>query len=264
MMDLRSLPCLVLDLDGVVYRGDEAIAGAPEAIAHFRAAGKKVAFLTNNSASSPQRIVEKLCRLGIPCNHSDLITAGEAAAIFIQEQQLDSGKGVFVVGTDALRQELIHHGLTPTDADTCGAILVGLDPQFHYSAIAQALIALSRPIPFIVCNQDASYPGRQGVPMPGCGAMVGAIAASAERSPDIEVGKPSTTMFDILVQRLGVRPAECLVVGDTLSSDILMANRAGVKSVWMTEAAEAEPHHRRIAQPDLSVPSLKELAALIM
>lgn len=262
-MDFRSLPCLILDLDGVVYKGDEAIAGAPEAIAHFRKAGKKIAFLTNNSASSPQRILEKLCRLGIPCEGSDLITAGEAAAIFIRAQGLDSGKGVFVVGTDALRQELVHYGVNPAEAGNCGAVLVGLDPQFHYATIAQALIALSRPIPFVACNRDASYPGHNGVPMPGCGAMVGAIETSSERQADFEVGKPNTIMFDLIVQRLGASPEDCLVVGDMLSSDILMANRAAAKSVWITEEASPDRSEGQ-AKPDLTVRSLKELESFVL
>jgi len=262
-MDVQTIPCLILDLDGVVYRGDEAIAGAPEAIAHFRKAGKKIAFLTNNSASAPQKVVDKLCRLGIPCNGNDLITAGEAAAIFIRNQCLDSGKGVFVVGTDALRQELVHQGLSLADPHTCGALLVGLDPDFHYAAVAQALMALKRPIPFVICNRDASFPGRNGVPMPGSGAMVGAIEASAERKADFEVGKPNTIMFEMVAQRLQVRPEECLVVGDSLSSDISMANRAGAIGVWVTEDPRV-PDNPEAARPDVCIRSLTELTQWIV
>ncbi|MBD1911022.1 MULTISPECIES: HAD-IIA family hydrolase [unclassified Leptolyngbya] len=262
-MDFRSLPCLVLDLDGVVYRGEDVIAGAPEAIAHFRRAGKKIAFLTNNSASAASKVVEKLCRLGVSCHESDLITAGQAAAIFIREHHLDSGKGVFVVGTDALRQELLNQGLACSQPDTCGALLVGLDPNFHYSVIAQALIALKRSIPFIICNRDASYPGRNGVPMPGCGAMVGAIEASSERTADFEVGKPNTIMFELIAQRLQVKPEDCLVVGDSLSSDVLMANRARVASVWISDLSRAAVH-AAIATPDACVQSLQELEPLVL
>jgi HAD superfamily hydrolase (TIGR01450 family) len=266
MFNAAILPqktCFILDLDGVVYRGEEAIEGAPATIQLLRGLGKKVVFLTNNSASSSEKVVAKLCRLGIPCCGDDLLTSAQAARIVIQEKQLDANHGVFVVGTDALRCELEQHSITCVDPASCGAVLVGLDPNFDYITMTQALEALKRPIPLIACNRDANYPGQDGHLFPGCGAMVGALEACSGRKADFEVGKPNTMMLDIVLHRLQVAPEECIVVGDSLEADIAMANRAQVMSILIGDNFQvAQAMHS--AKPDIWMHDLRDLQAYFL
>ena len=232
---LAQCSTLIIDLDGVVYKGKQMIAGADVAIKRFRQAGKKIIFLTNNSAGSTLAIWQKLNDFGIDCDRQEILTSAEAAAHFIAQQCLDRGHGVFVIGTEALQQEVKNHGLKLADPDHCGAILVGLDAQFDYQAIALALRALNRGAKFIACNLDANFPTEGGQSLPGCGAMVAAIAAAAERTVDFAVGKPNTIMLDIVTDRMQITLDQCLVIGDMLASDILMANRANIPSIWITE-----------------------------
>lgn len=255
--------CFIIDLDGVVYRGEDAITGAASTIQLLRQLGRKVVFLTNNSASSPEKVIAKLCRLEIPCCEDDLLTSAQAARIVIQENQLDSNQGVFVVGTDALHHELEQHGIVCVDPASCGAVLVGLDPNFNYTTMTQALAALKRPIPMIVCNRDANYPGQDGRLFPGCGAMVGALEACSGRKASFEVGKPNTVMLDIVLHRLRVSPEECIVVGDSLDADIAMANRAQVASILIGEGFQIDQDVHS-AKPDILMHQLSDLQAYFL
>jgi len=256
---LTEKSCFVIDLDGVVYKGRQAIAGAREAIQKFREIGKNIVFLTNNSASSTETILQKLVGFGIECDRQELLTASQAAAIFIAKHQIDEGLGVLAIGTEALKAEIINSGLKLAEANHCGAVLVGLDPQFNYEAITIALKAIMLGAKFVVCNRDANYPVENGQLMAGCGAMVGAIEAATGRVADFEIGKPKTIMLDILVQRKKIDLTDCLVIGDMLASDILMANNAGIPSIWISETTAQNPAQNQILSQNSSYDSNKSL-----
>jgi HAD superfamily hydrolase (TIGR01450 family) len=211
------------------------IAGADVAIAQFRQAGKQIIFLTNNSGSSIPTIWQKLINLGIKCDRQEIFTAASASARFIADHRVDGGQGVLVIGTEALKQEAQDHGLQLADANHCGAVLVGLNSQFDYQAIATALIALNRGAKFVACNLDANFPTAGGQSLPGCGAIVAAIAAAAEKNIDFAIGKPNTIMLDIIAEKMQLSLEKCLIIGDMLASDILMANRAHIPSIWINE-----------------------------
>jgi 4-nitrophenyl phosphatase len=259
---LKEKSCLIIDLDGVVYKGKQAIAGASEAIKKFREIGKKIAFLTNNSASSTDAILHKLHGFEIACDRHELLTAAQASASFIAKHNIDRGYGVFAIGSDALRAEVIEHGLKLADADHCGTVLVGLDPKFDYAVINMAIAAINRGASLVACNRDANFPVENGQLMAGCGAMVGAIEAATGHAADFEIGKPNTFMLDLLVDRMQIAIADCLIIGDMLASDILMANRAGLPSIWITDTAidlnlNPDPN---LPQPTLRMSSLDEMS----
>lgn len=259
---IQKKSCLLIDLDGVVYQGKQPILGAVDALAKFRTAGYKIAFLTNNSASHSFSILEKLWSFGIDCNSQHLMTAAQASATLIKEQNLDADRGVFVIGTEGLKQTLTSEGIGCVEPEMCGAVLAGLDPNFNYFAISQGLTALNRGVPFIICNRDANFPGDGGNLLPGCGAMAGALEATSGRKATLEIGKPNTIMLDLLMKQLQVRPADCLVIGDMLDYDILMANRANIASVWISDQKDGL-RGESFAKPDLRVTSLIELANLL-
>ena len=258
---LREKSCFVIDLDGVVYKGKQAIAGASAAIQKFRELDKKIAFLTNNSASSTESIRHKLHSFGISCDRQEILTAAQASASYIAQHQIDQGKGVLVIGTDALKDEVIAHGLRLADADHCGAVLVGLDPKFDYAAIAIALRALAQDAIFVACNRDANFPVEGGYLSPGCGAMVGAIESAIARKADFEIGKPNTIMLEILSDRMQVLRADCLMIGDMLASDILMANNANIPSIWISETLTYP--NKNSPQPSLCMSSLDEISQIM-
>jgi HAD superfamily hydrolase (TIGR01450 family) len=252
----------IVDLDGVVYHGSKLVPGAGRAIRLFREKGKRVLFLTNNSSRRPADIAEKLAKLGVPCSSDDVVNSALGAAMFIREKRLDRPRGTLAIGTDGLRATLKEYGIAvSTDERTCSSLLVGMDPGLDYQTIALGLRVLNRGVPFIVCNRDANYPGDGGVPVPGCGALVGALVGASQRSPDHEIGKPSPRLLRLALGRLRARPAECLVFGDTLETDIEMAAAAGIDSVWIIPRRKARRSSG--AKPTARLDSLAAAAALL-
>jgi len=255
---IKAKSCFVLDLDGVVYLGSEAVPGVIATIKYLQNLGKKILYLTNNSGKSSSAILNKLRKLQIECLPEDVVTSGEAAAHFIKRKALDRNGGIFVVGTADLRRELTNIGIALAEPENCGAVLVGYDPNFSYQTITEALQALRRNVPLIVCNRDPHFPVENGKLMPGCGAMVGAIEGACGVSATFEVGKPNTIMLEFLLARHQIANSECVAFGDGLNSDILMANRAEIPSVLLTngDAASVPQDNTGRAKPDATYTSL--------
>lgn len=229
---MQDVPLIyVFDLDGVLWRGESVVPGAPEAIARLRAAGKRLFFLTNNS-SQPRRVyVEKLTRLGMPADESEIATSASITAAYLAHE--GKHKTVFVVGGPGIHTELGAVGIATVGVDDpeerdldCTCVVVGLDRNFRYETLHRAQQCLVRGADFIATNRDGQYPVEGGV-IPGGGSMVAAIAAAAEREP-LTMGKPEPLGLKLLVEQAGVAPQDAVMVGDRLDTDILCGNRCGV------------------------------------
>ena len=231
----KKIRLFAFDLDGTLYLGDQSISGAVEVVSWLQQR-YKVAFFTNNSTKTAKAIVEKLTHLGHECAVPDVYTSSFAAARYLKENNVDD---VLVVGSGSLRDEIEEAGVHVADHTTAKNLVVGLDCEFTYETTAQALAVLGRGGKFIACNEDASFPVAHGRRLPGCGAMVGAIAAAAARGPDFVVGKPNTYILSTIARNYGVRPQEIVVVGDSCESDIAMALAygAGAMLVHATKAS---------------------------
>lgn len=260
---VRARRCWVVDLDGVVYAGDHALPGAVEAVQALRDSGRQVAFLTNNSRHRLAEVRSKLLALGIPCAEKEVLNTTYATASYLLQSGLQREVGV--LGMPGLSAELAEHGVTLADVDACAALVVGIDTDFSYEKLVRGLRALRRGIPFIACNRDASYPGREGGLLPGCGAMVAALEAAAQRPPSYEVGKPNPFMLELLCRGLLRQQADCVMIGDSLEADILMAARARVPSVFIGEplAPPAAEATRRLG-PTLCAGSLADAVRLVL
>lgn len=230
---LRARSVWVVDLDGVVYAGAALLPGAGEAVARLRAAGRRVAFLTNNSARASADVARKLAALGVPCEPGGLMTSAAAAARWLAARERPGGRGVHVMGTDALRGEVEAQGValaTGAEADT---VLVGFDPGFTYEKLAAAFTRGRGGATLVACNRDREYPVDDGALRPACAAMLGALEESLGRRAEATVGKPSRYMLDLLAADMGFALGECVVVGDTPDSDLVMAASAGVPGAWV-------------------------------
>ena len=227
---LRARRVWVLDLDGVVYAGSALLPGAGEAVARLRAAGRTVLFLSNNSGQRRAGVAAKLRRLGVPCDEAGLVTSGYAAGEALVERGV---RRVHVAGTDDLRAEVAARGLEVSDGPAVDAVLVGYDPDFHYAKLATAFRRARAGALLVACNRDREFPGDGGVPWPACAAMVGALEESLGRRADLEVGKPSPLLLELLAREHGFALADCVVVGDSPESDLEMARRAGVPGFWV-------------------------------
>lgn len=222
---------VALDLDGVVYAGDQVLPGAPEAVQILRTWGMLVWFITNASSQSRAQLAVKLSGMGIKANPDDVFSSGYAAANIALSQRPGRTPSVLVLGTDDLKQEMMALGVRPVSGPECDVLVVGFDANFSYGTIERAVEALTRGAIFIACNRDATFPGRNGTLHPGCGSLVAAIEYAAGRKADRDAGKPETALLEMACARDGIRPTEVVVVGDSLQSDIAMARRFGSMAV---------------------------------
>jgi HAD superfamily hydrolase (TIGR01450 family) len=224
---MPELKLFAFDLDGTLYSGEAAVSGAIKLVEGLRK-GYKIAFFTNNSWKTAAEVLEKLSRLGFECRREEVYAASSASVRYLKEAGLDN---LFVIGSPALRAEVREAGLRLLDDGFADNLVVALDYGFGYDKIAAALSILTRGGKFVACNEDPSFPAGAGKTLPGCGAMVAAVAAASRRRPDFIVGKPHGYMLSAIARDYGVEHGEIVVVGDSYESDIRMALDHGSKAV---------------------------------
>ncbi len=221
--------CAMLDLDGVVYRGADAVQGAPALLEKARAAGLTLAFVTNNAARKPEAVARQLRDLGVNAEASDVVTSAQAAARAVSGV-VPARSPVLVVGGEGLSAALRERALDPvsTLADRPVAVVQGFHPDVGWRQLAQAAYAVAAGLPWVASNLDLTIPTADGI-APGNGTLVAAVAAAVGHGPDVVAGKPYRPLFDETLLRIGAsRP---LVVGDRLDTDIEGANRCGADSL---------------------------------
>ncbi len=240
----------LIDLDGVIYRGNELLPGAKEFVAWLDTNHKKYLFLTNNSFATSEQVLAKLTRLGIPADEAHLLTAGQAAVQNIARRL--PGGSVYVVGEQPLSDLVRSKGLTvvPKDSQQADAVLVGLDRDFDYATLNCAMNVVRSGAIFVTINRDPVLPIQGGF-IPGCGALAAAIEASSGVSPEV-VGKPEPMLLQEAMQRLGSQPEETVMIGDGLGVDILAGYNAGTHTLLVLSgsssrddiaAASVKPEH---------------------
>jgi glycerol-1-phosphatase len=218
----------VLDLDGVVYVGPDAVPGAPDALNAAQSGGMHLAFVTNNAARPPEVVGEHLRELGVEAHDEDVVTSAQAAARLLSTQ-LESGSKVFLIGGPGLEQALLERDLEPVTepSDDVAAVAQGYGPEMPWKRVVQGAILVHEGLPWVASNTDMSIPTATGVG-PGNGALVRLVAEFAEREPQV-AGKPMAPLFEETLTRVGgTRP---LLVGDRLDTDIEGATTMGWDSL---------------------------------
>lgn len=250
--------CLLLDLDGTVFRGHEPTPGALESLAEI---DSRVLYVTNNASRAPGQVAEHLRELGFQAEADDVVTSAQSAAHLLAAQ-LPVGSVVLVVGTDALAAEVSNVGLTPVRRfdDNPVAVVQGHSPQTGWPDLAEAALAIRAGALWVAANVDLTLPSERGL-LPGNGSMVAALRAATGGEPQV-AGKPQPTLMrDALSRGAYDRP---LVVGDRLDTDIAGAVATGLPSLMVlsgvSTAAEAL-HAAASERPDFIAPDLRGLHA---
>ena len=238
----------LLDLDGVLYVGPDAVPGAPEAVAEARASGMRVAFVTNNASRTPEVVAAHLTAVGIAAAARDVVTSAQAAAAVVAAA-VAAGSPVLVIGGDGLDAALVEQGLRPVRSlsEAPLAVVQGFSPDVDWRLLAEGTYAVRAGLPWFASNLDATVPTARGL-APGNGALVGVITAATGKRP-VAAGKPEAPLHQEAVRRTGARRP--IVVGDRLDTDIEGANRAAAPSLLVltgvTTARDvmlAEPQQR--------------------
>jgi glycerol 3-phosphatase-2 len=243
----------LLDLDGVLYRGDEPIPGAAEAVERLRRAGKRVAFVTNNSSRTPASVAAKLAGVGIRADQREVVTSALVTA------DLLSARGVgaaFVIGEEGIRTALRDAGIRVVDGEDPDAdvVVIGLDRGANYTALARASLFVQHGAPLVATNADASYPAPEGA-LPGAGALLAVVVTTTGAEPEV-VGKPHPPLLRAALERAG--GSRALVIGDRLDTDVAGAVAVGWDSMLVLtgistrEQAEASEPGPTYVVDDLS------------
>ena len=218
----------LLDLDGVVYLGDAAVPGAPQALAKAADAGMRLAYVTNNSSRTPSAIAAQIASFGVPATSADVVTSAQAAATLLAGR-LEPGSAVLVVGGNGLRAAVRERGFRPvtTALERPAAVVQGFAPGIGYSLLCEGALAVQDGAWFVASNGDATMPTGRGR-QPGNGALSQVIVYATGKQP-VVAGKPEPPLHAEAVARTGARHP--LVVGDRLDTDIEGAVRAGAPSL---------------------------------
>jgi glycerol 3-phosphatase-2 len=212
---------ILLDLDGVLYRWPEPIPGASDSVAALRRAGKRIAFVTNNSSQTPAQMAERLASVGVVAKPEEVVTSALATATVLAERGVRSA---FVVGEEGLLDALGDAGIRVVDAsaDEVDVVVVGFDRGADYAKLKDASVLVERGVSLVASNADPSFPAPGGESWPGAGALLAAIETTTGSRSDV-IGKPEAPLFErALASAGGGRP---LVVGDRLDTDIAGASR---------------------------------------
>ena len=237
---------MLCDLDGVVYRGEQACEGAVEGLTDAREAGVRLLFMTNNASRPPEAVAEHLTRLGLRTEPEEVLGASQVAAQVLAERvergEVDLGPDgvVLAVGGVGVGRALERAGLpwvSPAavreTADSARALRVaavvqGYGPQVGVADLTEAAYAVRAGAVWIATNDDATLPTERGL-APGNGSLVAAVTHATGARPEV-VGKPHAPAYRIAVQQLGLPVEECLMLGDRLDTDIAGAVGVGLRS----------------------------------
>jgi glycerol-1-phosphatase len=237
--------CLLLDLDGTVFRGHEPTEGAVDALAQT---SSRTFFVTNNASRSAAEVAAHLTELGFSATDADVVTSAQGAARLLKDQ-LPPNAAVLVVGTEALADEVAAVGLAPVRSfdDQPVAVVQGHNPQTGWADLAEAALAIRSGALWVAANVDRTLPTERGL-LPGNGSMVAAVQAATDSEPQV-AGKPAPTLMEDALSRGEFRAA--LVVGDRLDTDIAGANAAKLPSLMVltgvnnaNDAVHAVPDER--------------------
>jgi arabinose operon protein AraL len=248
----------LFDLDGTVYLGEVLLPGAAETIAALRAAGRRVAFLSNKPLSTRADYAEKLSRLGIPTSVDEVVNSSIVLARHLRK--LDPGAPVFVIGEPPLVGELREHGFEVREDADVRWVVIAFDRTFDYAKLNTALQAVRRhDARLIATNPDRTCPV-EGGEIPDCAGMTAAVEAVTGKTVEVVVGKPSPIILQVALEGLGVEARDCVIVGDRIETDIVMGKRLGLGTVLVLSGIThaGDPRIAELA-PDLVLPGIDAL-----
>jgi HAD superfamily hydrolase (TIGR01450 family) len=228
---------LLVDLDGVVYLGEDAVEGAIAALTVAQRQGVRIGYVTNNAARTPEAVAAQLESLGVSARPDHVLTSAQVAAECLRAR-FPAGSPVLAVGGDGLHRALAQQGLRGVLTATAQpvAAVQGFGRDVGWRELAELSVAVRRGVYWVATNLDLTLPTPHGE-APGNGALVQAVVTAAGRGPDAVIGKPRPTMFVAAVRHWGLeRP---LAIGDRLDTDIAGAQAAGLPSMLVLSGVSA-------------------------
>lgn len=243
---------VVLDLDGVLWLGDEPIRGSADAVARLRAAGHALAFVTNMSYGRRADVVGRLAAMGIDAR-DDVITSATAAGTLVEP-----GETVLVCGGPGLVEAVEDRGARAVHDGDADAVVVGFDPDFDHRRMTVATTAVRRGARLLASNDDATYPTPSG-PVPGAGAILASIEVASGARAEV-AGKPHAPMCDLVRRHVG---GAGVVVGDRPETDGRFAVALGFRFALVLSGVTGEDDLPVSPAPDLVAADLATVTARV-
>jgi NagD protein len=257
----------IFDLDGTVYRGDSLIPGADRVIRLLREKGKKVVFLSNKPLQTREDYASKLTRLGIPTHPDEVINSTFVMSHYLKK--IAPQARLFVVGETPFIEELKKAGFKITDEPKeIEYVVVAFDRTFDYKKLNIAFQAIKKfGAHFVATNPDRTCPV-EGGEIPDCAGMIAAIEAVTEKKVEAIVGKPSPIMIQIVLDVMGLKPEDCILIGDRLETDIKMGRDSGIATGIVLTGVTDEETLKGIKhssdQPDFVFQSIADVENLLI
>jgi sugar-phosphatase len=249
-------------LDGTVYKGSNAVAGAADTIDWLRGRGKRLVFLSNRGNISRERCQANLAGMGIEVEREEIVLTSSVAAAYLKRHH--EAAAVWTLGDEGLRDELRLAGVSlaafPEAADW---LLITLCETLTYTDLNDAFRAVRNGAKIMATNADRMFPGQDGLSIDVAG-MIGAITATTGQTVELTLGKPSALMANAALDALGLPPERCLIVGDSLESDIRLGKRSGMMTALvLTGSATREEAEASRLEPDWICGSIADLRQLM-
>lgn len=224
-INLSQIRGLILDMDGVIWRGNEPIGNTKKIFNRINQLGLKVVLASNNSTKTVKQYLKKLQQFDVFLDEEQIISSAVVTACYLKKR-FPNGGDVYIVGENGLVDSLSSQGFNFNDKGNILAVVVGLDQSVTYEKIKIASQLIRAGAIFIGTNPDPTYPAPDGI-YPGVGAIIAAIEAASETKPLI-LGKPETKMFELCLERMELQPHETIIIGDRLETDIESGQRLGL------------------------------------
>lgn len=261
MIDLSQYTTILLDMDGVIYRGPQPLPGVNDLLALCAARGITYACVTNNSTMTPQQYEAKLAGMGIGIPATQIVTSSTATRRLL-ERELPRGTRAFYIGMQGLREALFGDGYFVYDEHTPQLVVSGLDTELTYQKLKIATLAIRAGARYVATNPDRTLPVAEGL-VPGAGAIIALLRATTDVEP-LVIGKPGAAMFLTAIEILGGDARRTLAVGDRLDTDIAGAAGAGLASALVLTGVTTQADLEQSAlQPDAVFAGLPELVAAL-
>ena len=239
-MSLGEKRLFLLDMDGTLYLGEQLFPGVREFLHAVTKRGGRYLFLTNNSSRGIQGYLEKLARLGIDAAEDDFLTSTDATIRCLQKEYPDAR--CYVVGTRSFFEQLQAAGIDVTDRpdENVTMVLSGYDTELTYEKLVNASRLLTRGAAWVATNPDWVCPTEWGS-IPDCGSICQMLTNATGRKPRF-IGKPQPEMVYLALEKTGFSPAQTVMVGDRVYTDIAAGVNAGIDTAFVLsgEGVEAD------------------------
>jgi 4-nitrophenyl phosphatase len=249
MEPFTNIRALIIDMDGVLWHGDQPIPGLIDFFQTLRNQNIRFILATNNARLTQEQYISKLAFMGVQVTRDEILTSSMATALYLSEQTNPRTSRVFVIGEDGAKQPLIERGFTLTelyelnddkDHPNMGADIVvcGMDQTLSWDKLATATLNIRAGAKFIGTNADTTLPTERGITH-GNGAILAALQVATGVTPTI-IGKPEPIIYQQALTLLGIDPNQTVAIGDRLETDILGAVRTGIRSLMVLTGISTE------------------------